>query len=217
MAASLADDIFKCISMNQKFCILISNFTDVFPKGPIKDIPALVQIMARRRTGDNPLSEPMLTQFAYTYTRRTDVCHFSSNWCIPIIFSGMQVHIPLPSIKLSVKTKYVPFCYCARQGYGFCYYNQAHQFSVAILVSVVCRFGHFKFHTLKPWRLIFTDQFGCILLALFFCILHPDKWLHPFSWCLTQNNNMWQKHVQLIARNKTYIRVTYSLCGDNIQ
>ena len=30
------------------------------PKGPINNIPALVQIMAWRRPGDKPLSEPML-------------------------------------------------------------------------------------------------------------------------------------------------------------
>ena len=30
------------------------------PKGPINNIPSLVQIMAWRRTGDKPLSEPMM-------------------------------------------------------------------------------------------------------------------------------------------------------------
>ena len=30
------------------------------PKGPINNIPALVQIMAWRRSGDKPLSEPMV-------------------------------------------------------------------------------------------------------------------------------------------------------------
>ena len=29
--------------------------------GPINNIPALVQIMARRRPGEKPLSEPMMT------------------------------------------------------------------------------------------------------------------------------------------------------------
>ena len=33
------------------------------PKGPINTIPALVQIMVWRRTGDKPLSELMMTQF----------------------------------------------------------------------------------------------------------------------------------------------------------
>ena len=37
------------------------------PKGPINNIPALVQIMAWRRTGDKPLSEPMMTRRIYMY------------------------------------------------------------------------------------------------------------------------------------------------------
>ena len=32
------------------------------PKGPINNIPALVQIMAWRRLGDKPLSEPMMVR-----------------------------------------------------------------------------------------------------------------------------------------------------------
>ena len=35
--------------------------------GPIDNDPALVQIMAWRRIGDKPLSEPMQTQFADAY------------------------------------------------------------------------------------------------------------------------------------------------------
>ena len=34
------------------------------PKGPINNIPALVQIMAWRRAGDKPLSEAMMPLFA---------------------------------------------------------------------------------------------------------------------------------------------------------
>ena len=41
-----------------KFAIKIS--LKFVPKGPINNIPALVQIMAWRRPGDKPLSEPMM-------------------------------------------------------------------------------------------------------------------------------------------------------------
>ena len=37
------------------------------PKGPIDNIPALVQIMAWRRPGDKPLSEPVMTTDAYMH------------------------------------------------------------------------------------------------------------------------------------------------------
>ena len=39
------------------------------PKGPINNIPALVQIMAWQWPGNKPLSEPMLTQLTDAYMR----------------------------------------------------------------------------------------------------------------------------------------------------
>ena len=54
------DDIFKCIFMNENVWILIKISVKFVPKGPINDIPSLVQIMAWRRSGDKPLSEPMM-------------------------------------------------------------------------------------------------------------------------------------------------------------
>ena len=51
-----ADDIFKCIFMNEKFSILIQISLKFVPTGPIENKPAVVQIMAWRRTGDKPLS-----------------------------------------------------------------------------------------------------------------------------------------------------------------
>ena len=38
-----------------------------FPKGPINNIPALVQIMAWRWPGDKPLSEPMMVKISDAY------------------------------------------------------------------------------------------------------------------------------------------------------
>ena len=54
------DDIFKCIFFNENVWISITISMKFAPKGPINDIPALVQIMAWRRPGDKPLSEPMM-------------------------------------------------------------------------------------------------------------------------------------------------------------
>ena len=56
--------------MNEKvFFILITISLKFVPRDPIDNIPALVQIMAWRRIGDKPLSEPMLTRFTGAYTR----------------------------------------------------------------------------------------------------------------------------------------------------
>ena len=50
------DDIF----LNENIWISIKISLKFVPKGPINNIPALVQIMAWRRPGDKPLSEPMM-------------------------------------------------------------------------------------------------------------------------------------------------------------
>ena len=55
-----ADDIFKCILLNENVWIAIKNSLKFVAKGPISNIPALVQIMAWCRQGDKPLSEPMM-------------------------------------------------------------------------------------------------------------------------------------------------------------
>ena len=55
-----ADDTFKPIFVNENVRLLIEISLKFVPKGPINNIPALVQIMAWRRPGDKPLSEPML-------------------------------------------------------------------------------------------------------------------------------------------------------------
>ena len=61
MAAILADDIFKCIFLNENIKIPIQISLKLVRRSPIDNKPALVQVMAWRRPGDKPLSEPMLT------------------------------------------------------------------------------------------------------------------------------------------------------------
>ena len=50
-----ADDIFKCIFLNENICILLKILLKFVLKGWMKNIPALVQIMAWRRLGDRPI------------------------------------------------------------------------------------------------------------------------------------------------------------------
>ena len=57
-----ADDTFKCIFMNENVIISIKIWLKFVPEGPINHIPALVEIMACRRPGDKPLSEPMVVR-----------------------------------------------------------------------------------------------------------------------------------------------------------
>ena len=60
---SFIDDIFKCISLNENILILINMSLKFVPKGQIKYIPALGQIMVWRW----PLSEPMLVSYWHMY------------------------------------------------------------------------------------------------------------------------------------------------------
>ena len=55
-----ADDMFKCIFLNVNVWIPIEISLTLVPKGSINNNPALFQIMAWRRPGDKPLSEPMM-------------------------------------------------------------------------------------------------------------------------------------------------------------
>ena len=56
----LADDTFNRVFVNEYVRISIKFSLKFVPKGPINNIPALVQIMAWRRPGDRPLSEPVM-------------------------------------------------------------------------------------------------------------------------------------------------------------
>ena len=55
-----ADDTFKRIFLNENAKIWLKISLKFVPKVRIDNIPALVQMMAWRRPGDNPSSEPMM-------------------------------------------------------------------------------------------------------------------------------------------------------------
>ena len=68
------DDIFKCIFLNENMWISIKFSLKFVSKGPINNIPALVQIMVWRRPGDKPLSEPTLVSLL------THICVTRPQW-----------------------------------------------------------------------------------------------------------------------------------------
>ena len=86
---NFANDIFKRIYFNENVWISIKISLKFVPKGPINNIPALVQIMAWRRAGDKPLSEPMMvglpthicvTRPQWVNERERD-CVLAKIWC----------------------------------------------------------------------------------------------------------------------------------------
>ena len=66
-----ADDTLNRIFLNENVKISIKISLKFVPWGPINNIPALVQIMAWRRPGDKPLSEPMMVSFTDAYMRHS--------------------------------------------------------------------------------------------------------------------------------------------------
>ena len=71
---NFADDIFKRVFLKENVWIAIEFSLKFVPKGPINNIPALVQIMAWRRPGDKPSSEPMMVSL------RTHICVAPPQW-----------------------------------------------------------------------------------------------------------------------------------------
>ena len=67
MAAISADDIFKCIYLNENDKIPIQISLKFVSSSPIENKQVLVQVMAWRRTGDTPLPEPTMNQFTDAY------------------------------------------------------------------------------------------------------------------------------------------------------
>ena len=96
-----ADDTFNRIFVDENFSILIEISLNFVPKGPINNIPTLVQIMAWRRPGAKPLSEPMMVCLP------THICVTRPQWvnkrsrAIMLTFHSIFFLIPVLNFKLA--------------------------------------------------------------------------------------------------------------------
>ena len=68
------DDTFKYIFVNENVRISVKFSIKFVPQIPINNIPALVRIIAWRRPGDKPLSEPMMVRLP------THICVTRPQW-----------------------------------------------------------------------------------------------------------------------------------------
>ena len=84
-----ADDTFKRIFLNENVRISIKISMKFVPRGPINNNSELVQIMAWRRSGNKPLSEPMMVSLL------THICVTLPQW-VKLSF--------LPVINVTFKT-----------------------------------------------------------------------------------------------------------------
>ena len=85
------DNTFKCFFLNENAWISIKSSLKFVPKGLINNIPALVQIMAWRRPGHKPLSEPMM------FSLPTHICVTQSQWLMGsnLTIFEQNPHIPV--------------------------------------------------------------------------------------------------------------------------
>ena len=97
-----ADDIFKCIFLNENVWIPIKISLKFVPQCTINNIPALIQIMAWRRPCDKPLSGPMMvrlpTHICVTrpqFIEAESLIYASVNW--PSLVQKWLVACPAPS------------------------------------------------------------------------------------------------------------------------
>ena len=101
------DDIFKCIFSNENAWISIKISLKFVPKGPVNKIPTLVQIMAWRRSGDKPLSKPMMVSLL------THICITRPQWVnflLPVTSqkSSHHCHIFRFIMTHNICTAYIP-------------------------------------------------------------------------------------------------------------
>ena len=87
------DNIFEWIFLTENVWILIKISLTFVPQAPISNIPALVQIMAWRRPGDKPLSEPMLVSLL------THICVTRPQWVNTQRTQWNDVHFAVDIIK----------------------------------------------------------------------------------------------------------------------
>ena len=81
-----AEDTLKRIFMNENVIISIKISLKFVPKGPIKNFPAMIQIMAWRCPGDKPLSEPMMVSLP------THICVASKGYCMHSLLLEIKSH-----------------------------------------------------------------------------------------------------------------------------
>ena len=130
-----ADDVLKCIFLNENVWISLKIPLKFVPKGPVNNIPALVQIMAGRRPGNKPLSEPMLVFVS------THICVTRPQWVKTLIVVRNNIQygaIIMGPIFSKIITKDTPHSLPIRMRYGvpFVGSNSSYSASVTIMESV---------------------------------------------------------------------------------
>ena len=106
-----ADDIFKCIFLKETAWISLKISLKFVPKVRINNIPALVQMMAWRRPGDKPLSEPMMVSLL----THTCICVTRPQWVNVLgLACSMHIHVKSNRVLTGPCVRHLAFSYSAK-------------------------------------------------------------------------------------------------------
>ena len=115
------DDTFIGIFLNEHVRISIKISLKFVPKGPINNIPALVQIMAWRRPGDRPLSEPRMENLL------THICVTRSQW--------VKLSLANETLGFSMSWWWLHLCYVCPGGNRHKTFSNLHTESIVVRAS----------------------------------------------------------------------------------
>ena len=178
----IADDIFKFIFLNEYAWIPIKISLKFVPKGPINNIPVLVQIMDWRRPGDKPLSEPMKVSLAthicvtrpqwVNYQPCTYTCH-GHQWKLRVVM--------MPTL-LSLTTKLATWHLLVLSDAKFEIHIR-HQFiHIALEVYIIISFNDpgFYLKNMWPWRIRYNKSYQHVI-----CMVKAKQHTRVLTWINT--------------------------------
>ena len=103
------DDNLKRIFLNENVCISIMISLKFVHRGPINNIPELVQIMAWCRPGDKPLSEPVVVSLL------THICVTRPHWVKRSRWPGIS-HCLYRDSSWHISGQFFLLCRCSQWG-----------------------------------------------------------------------------------------------------
>ena len=101
-----ADDTFHPIFVNENVRIAFKFSLEFVPKGPINNIPALVQIMAWCHPGNKPLSEPVMVSLL------THICVTRPQW-VKVLYMVEQIHVGVAGSRVDIDDRHWSIRLCA--------------------------------------------------------------------------------------------------------
>ena len=87
-----ADEILKCFFINEKYHIFIQISLRFIPKGPINNMPSMVQIMPWRHSDDNQLSDDSVVYW-YIYIWNTQPWRIHTLWTDDAHYNGVIMSV----------------------------------------------------------------------------------------------------------------------------